>query len=259
MGGPMGSSFNKPKDSNTSQYKRLYDYRMEHIMLGGAANLSSGSPATGLPRWLQQVQYAVGHTLNDFYSLLPEVRKETPIQFLLERRWPPKGDAFPSLLQYWDIKTSVADELMRIVSNNHLQEIPVMLYEQWHVPVPNLNLELSMITQLAWNSSQSGRSLNIQKFTVSGNEDTIAGYLHMTNVFCHEAYGEPAETVEIYSLLEGRKYSYKGHAIPYKESLDYVRLLSVFLDQEVLPYGSLNCNNRRSERGEANYGGYGLM
>jgi hypothetical protein len=148
---------------------------------------------------------------------------------------------------------------MRIVSTNHLEEIPVMLYEQWYVPVPELNLELSMITQLAWNSSQNGRSLNIQKFMVNGNEDTIAGFLHMANVFCYAAYGEPAENVEIYSLLEGHKYSYNGKAVPYKESLDYVRLLSVFLEQEVLADGSLSCSNRRSDRGEANVGGFGLM
>lgn len=72
-------------------------------MLGGAENLSSGAPATGLPRWRQQVQYAVGHTLNDFYSLLPEVRRETPIQFLLERRWPPRGMLF---LHYCNIGIS---------------------------------------------------------------------------------------------------------------------------------------------------------
>lgn len=154
MGGPAGSWMKKQVNLHTPPYKRLHDYRVEHIMLGGAENLSSGAPATGLPRWRQQVQYAVGHTLNDFYSLLPEVRRETPIQFLLERRWPPRGDAFPSLLQYWDIKTSIADELMRIVSTNHLLEIPVMLYEQWYVPVPELSLELSMITQLAWNYSE---------------------------------------------------------------------------------------------------------
>lgn len=92
-------------------------------MLGGAEDPTGGAAATGLPRWRQQVQYAVGHTLNDFYSLQPEVRRETPIQFLLERRWPPKGTAFPSLMHYWDIKTAVADELMRIVSGNHTREV----------------------------------------------------------------------------------------------------------------------------------------
>jgi len=220
---------------------------MEHIMLGGSVNVSNGAPATGLPRWRQQIQYAVGHTLNDFYSLTPEVRRETPIQFILERRWPSRGDAFPSLLQYWDLKTSIADELIRIVSSNHLNKNPIMLYEQWYVPVPDLKLELSMITQLAWKSSEMGKSLDIQKFMVNGNEDTITGFLHMTNVFCHNAYGEPAGNVEIFSLLEGRKYTYKGHEISYKESLDYVRLLSVFLDQQVLMDGSVHYNERRQK------------
>lgn len=252
MGGPAGSWFNKPRDVHTTQYKRLHDYRIEHIMLGGAVNLSKGGPATGLSRWRQQVQYAVGHTLNDFYSLQPEVRNETPIQFLLERRWPPRGDAFPSLLQYWDIKTSIADELMRIASVNHLEELPVMLYEQWHVPVPELRLELSMITQLAWASTHSCQSLNIQKFMVNSNADINMAFVHMTNVFCHHAYGRPAESVEIYALLEGRKYRFDTQAFTYKESLDYVRLLSVFLEEESTKDGSLDCSNRRSERGEVN-------
>lgn len=258
MGGAVGSLAMKSKELHISNYNRLFDYRMEHIMLGGTENLASGAAATGIPRWRQQVQYAVGHTLNDFYSLLPEVRRETPIQFLLERRWPPKGDAFPSLLQYWDIKTSIADELMRMVSSNHVQDIPVMLYEQWHIPVPVLDIELSMIFQLAWNSKQSGRCLNIQKFMVNGNEDVITGFLHMTNVFCRQAYGEPAESIEIYSLMDGRKHGFDGN-VPLQESLDYVQLLSVFLEQEKKAERSPSCSNRRTERGEIHHGGFGLM
>lgn len=259
MGGPVGSWATKLREVHSTKYNRLHDYRMEHIMLGGAQNLVSGTAATGLPRWRQQVQYAVGHTLNDFYSLLPEVRRETPIQFLLERRWPPKGDAFPSLLQYWDIKTSIADELMRIVSCNHLEEIPFKLYEQWYIPVPAFNIELSMIFQLAWNSSQSGRSLNVQKFMVKGNEEVITGFLHMTNVFCRQAFGEPAENIEIYSLMDGCKHCFDGDAMSLKESLDYVRLLSVFLEQEEKGEYSLNYRSSKSERGEIDYGGFGLM
>ncbi|MFC3745957.1 hypothetical protein [Paenibacillus sp. GCM10012306] len=242
-----------------TQYSRLHDYRMEHIMLGGSVKEGKGALATGLPRWRQQVQYAVGHTLNDFYSLRPEVRRETPIQFLLERRWPPKGEAFPSLLHYWDVKTTISDELTRIVSVNHLQEIPLMLYEQWFVPVPELEVDLSMIFQLAWNSGTSGRSLSIQKFMVNGNDDVITGFLHMANVFCNQAYGQPFETVEIYSLLDGRKHSFDGGAISYAESLDYVRLLSVFLDHTELADRAVCSSNRRNDKNEDVYGRFGLM
>ncbi|WP_209444165.1 hypothetical protein [Paenibacillus ihuae] len=232
---------------------------MEHIMLGGAAVPDSGAAATGLPRWRQQVQYAIGHTLNDFYSLQPEVRRETPIQFLLERRWPPKGNAFPSLMHYWDVKTAVGDELMRIAPCNHIREIPVMLYEQWHIPVPELAIELAMIFQLVWNSEVSGRCLNIQKFMVSGNEEVITGFLHMANVFCHKAYGEPAETIEIYSLMDGRRHIFDGAGVALEESLDYVRLLSVFLSQEDSADHKVSVGDRRNEKSEASFGGFGLM
>ena len=228
-------------------------------MLGASEVPAGGGAATGLPRWRQQVQYAVGHTLNDFYSLQPEVRRETPIQFLLERRWPPKGTAFPSLMHYWDVKTAVGDELMRIAPGNHIREIPVMLYEQWHTAVPELAIELAMIFQLAWNSEVSGRCLNIQKFMVSGNEEVITGFLHMANVFCHKAYGEPAETIEIYSLMDGRRHIFDGAGVPLGESLDYVRLLSVFLNQDAAAEQSVSVGDRRKEKSEASIGGFGLM
>lgn len=225
----------------------------------GAGEDSAGARCTGQPHWRQQVQYAVGHTLNDFYSLQPEVRRETPVQFLLQRRWPPKGTAFPSLLHYWDTKTAVADELVRIASGNHIGEVPVLLYEQWHVPVPELAIELAMIFQLAWHSRKDGRSLQLQKFMVNENEEVITGFLHMANVFCHKAYGEPAETIEIYTLLDSRRHIFDGAGIPLAESLDYVRLLSVFLDCETTGTDSSKYGSERNEKNENSYGGYRLI
>lgn len=250
MGGAAGSVTGTAQ--GTEAYPRLCDYRVEHILLGGALQPESAAAATGLPRWRQQVQYAVGHTLNDFYSLRPEVRRETPVQFLLERRWPPKGDAFPSLLHYWDVKTAVADELMRIVSQNHLQDTPVKLYEQWHVAVPELRLELALIFQLAWGSAAPGRCLSIQKFMVNVSKEVICGFRHMANVFCHMAYGLPAERIEIYSLLDGARFVYDGDSFSLQESLDYVRLLAVFLEPEVNKPLAINSEGRRNERREEN-------
>lgn len=260
MGGPVGRVWTGSGILPARRYDRLHDYRVEHIILGGEFPSNHGRSETGIPRWRQQVQYAVGHTLNDFYSLEPDVRRQTPIQFLLERRWPPKEGAFPSLLHYWDIKTKIADELMRIVSGNRLQEIPVMLYEQWFVPVPELGIELSVIFQLGWGSEIKGRSLNIQKFMVKGNEEVITSFMHMVNVFCHQAYGEPPESVEIYSLMDGRNYCYDGSTVPLQDSLDYVRLLSVFLESNLSESHSSGCIQRRNKKGEEQYnGGIRLM
>lgn len=213
-------------------YSRLNDFRMEYILQGGVEEACGKTCCCGIPRWKQQAQYAVGHTLNDYYSLRPEVRSLTPVQFLLERRWPPHDKAFDSWMHYWDVKTALADELTRIVSVNHPEEIPVMLYEQWHVPVPELGLELAMIFQLAWQSAREDRSLKLQKLMVHGNEEAITGFLHMANLFCHKAYGKPPESVEVFALLDGKRHCYEGSAFTLAESLDYVRLLSVFLNNE---------------------------
>ncbi|WP_157261253.1 hypothetical protein [Paenibacillus wynnii] len=259
MGGPVEPYSARNGTSPTEGYRRLHDYRVEHILLDRTYFSGRSPSATGLPRWRQQVQYAVGHTLNDFYSLHPDVRRETPIQFLLERRWPPKGASFSSLMNYWDIKTRIADELMRIASINHLQDIPVKLYEQWFVLVPELKIELSIIFQLAWKSQLRGRSLHVQKFMVTADEEVISGFFHMVNVFCHYAYGEPPEQVEIYSLMDGRRHTFDGNSIELAKSLDYVRLLSVFLELDEVSNCALTCSGRKSEKNEDAYGRFGLM
>jgi len=256
MDGPM-NTFSTEKNS-PEHYRRLYDYRVEHIMLD-AETYTKSTSVSKPPQWRQQVQYAIGHTLNDFYSLQPEVRRETPIQFLLERRWPPMGSAFPSLLSYWDIKTAIADELMRMASVNHVNDSPILLYEQWHVPVSDLKLELSMIFQLAWSSPIQGRCLRIQKFLVTANEEVITGFLHMANVFCNQAYGEPFETIEIFSLWNGQKYTYDGSSISLAESMDYVRLLAVFLEPEKAADNDFKCNDLRRAKNVGLEGRIGLM
>ncbi|BCG59822.1 hypothetical protein [Paenibacillus sp. URB8-2] len=203
---------------------KLYDYTVERALLDMAEICGDGGK--GLPLWRQQVQYAVGHTLNDYYSLAPEVRRQTPIQFILERRWPPQSRCFLSHMHYLKVKNTICDELIRLVGGNHEEEIPFMLYEQWHVPVPELQMELSMIFQLVWHSRRNGSGLKVQKFMVCGNEEVVLGFLHMANVFCRKAYGMPPVRVEIHFLMEGEKRSYEGDSFTLEASLDYLRLLS---------------------------------
>ncbi|KAA9006316.1 hypothetical protein F4V43_04965 [Paenibacillus spiritus] len=214
---------------------RLHDYIVEHAVLDMASDCDCcGSRNRGVPLWRKQTQYAAGHTLNDYYSLTPEVRRQTPVLFLLERRWPSKGTGgFRSLMQEWEVKNAVSDSLIRIVSSNHVGEVPFMLYEQWHVPVPELGIELSVIFQLAWHSQMPGRSLSIQKFMAGCTQEVALGFMHMANVFCRISYGLPPESVEIYNLLEGRSDRHDCGAVPLQESLDYLRLLAPLMEQEL--------------------------
>ncbi|WP_052410254.1 hypothetical protein [Paenibacillus durus] len=207
-----------------SRLPKFHDYIVERTLLD-MAEVSAGGKE--LPLWRQQVQYAVGHTLNDYYSLTPEVRRETPIQFLLERRWPLRVQLFPSLMHYWEVKNTISDALVRLVSSCHEGEIPFMLYEQWYVPVPELQMDLSIIFQLVWHSRRRGSGLNVQKFMVCGNEEVARGFIHMANVFCRKTFGAPPESVEIHYLMEEERRLYDGNAYTLEASLDYLRLLAV--------------------------------
>ncbi|AHV97993.1 hypothetical protein [Paenibacillus sabinae] len=203
---------------------KLYDYVVERALLDMAEQCACGGK--GLPLWRQQVQYAVGHTLNDYYSLTPEVRRQTPIQFLLERRWPPSARCFLSLSHYWEVKDTICDELIRMTSGSERDEMPFMLYEQWYVPVPELQMNLSMIFHLVWHARREGSGLKVQKYMVRRNEEVVSAFLHMTNVFCRKAYGRPPECVEIHFLMDKEMRRYEGDSLTLEASLDYLRLLS---------------------------------
>lgn len=212
--------------------RRLHDYQVEHMLYDcRGASCPAKSGPTALPRWRQQAQYAAGHTLNDFYSLPPEVRRQTPIQPILHRRWPPNGGAFLSPAHSREIQSSVADGLISVIAGSHTGEVPLMLYEQWHVPVPALGLELSMIVQLAWASPAKPGTVVIEKFMVGMDENVVQAFVHMCHVFCVEAFGCPPSSIEICSLLGGERRIYEPDANSYRESLDYVRLLALMMEE----------------------------
>lgn len=212
--------------------RRLHDYQAEHMLYGCCgASCPGKSGSTALPRWRQQAQYAAGHTLNDFFSLPPEVRSYTPIQPILHRRWPPNSGAFLSRAHSREIQSGVADGLIAFIAGSHAKEVPLMLYEQWHVPVPALGLELSMIIQLAWASATKPGTIVIEKYMVGMDENVVQAFFHMCHVFCVEAFGSPPSSIEICSLLGGERRIYEPAAYPYRESLDYVRLLALMLEE----------------------------
>ncbi|WP_025694201.1 hypothetical protein [Paenibacillus durus] len=226
--------------------RKLHDYVAERALLDMAEASGGGKE---LPLWRQQVQYAVGHTLNDYYSLTPEVRSQTPIQFLLERRWPPQSRSFLSLLHYWEVKNTISDALVRLVSSCHAGEVPFMLYEQWYVPVPELQMNLSIIFQLVWHSRSRGGGLNVQKFMVCGNEEVARGFIHMANVFCRKTFGAPPESVELHYLMEGEMRRYDGNAYTLEASLDYLRLLAVWNGER--SSGCADCASKGESRSRA--------
>ncbi|MGR6127107.1 hypothetical protein [Paenibacillus sp. SER-28] len=175
--------------------------------------------------WRQRVQYAVGHALNEYFGMEVKVRREVPVQYVLEKWWPKQSDNFESLFHYWDVKNKVSGELSKICGLNNDLMVPVMLYEQFCTSVPELEVNISLIVQAAWQLSAEADSLLIQKYIVDYNPNVVSTFQHMTNVFCYYAFGALPQLIEVYCLLEGKKVRFIPGPASLQQSLDYVRLL----------------------------------
>lgn len=204
----------------------LEDYRLEE-MLRSPHRFIRPEPEAGQHsplQWRHRVQYAVSHAVNAFYSLDPEVRKEVPVQYLLEKWWPRKATGFESVLHYWDVKNKITDELSLAIAMNDDLKHPTILFEQWRTEISTLSMHLSMIFQAAWQP-EGWDSLLIQKYMVVHDPNVVEAFQHMVSVFCWEAFGKLPGMIEIYCLLEGRKIRYIPGRQSLVRSMDYIRLI----------------------------------
>ncbi len=197
------------------------DYELEawirSSILSPALNLNSKMT------WQERVQYSVGHAINDFFSLDPYVRMHTPIQVMLNRRWPRSKESFRSSLHYWEIYNRVVSTLTHLASA-YLNESPMIMYEQLETNVREFDLDLSVIFHTVWQQTQ-GHGFKIQKFLVEDHPELVRAFLHLANVFWNSAYGCPPDEVEIVLLLSGDRYTYTKEMPDLQQSLDYVYLL----------------------------------
>ncbi|WP_366295253.1 hypothetical protein [Paenibacillus sp. AN1007] len=204
----------------------LEDYKLEEMLRSPHRFIRPEPSAAQRPvlEWRHRVQYAVSHAINHFYSMDLDVRKEIPIQYVLEKWWPRKTDGFDSVLHYWDVKHKMIDELSLAIAANDDLKRPVILFEQWKTEVPSLQMALSIIFQAAWQP-EGWDKLLIQKYMVVHDANVVEAFQHMVNVFCWEAFGRLPGMIEIYCLMEGRKIRYIPGRQSLQRSMDYIRLI----------------------------------
>lgn len=173
------------------------------------------------------MQYAVGHTINDYLELAPEVRAHTPVQYLLNRRWPRSQDLFNDPLHYWETYHRMTEQLVHSLSP-YLESYPTALYEQWETQFTQAE-SLTMIFQAIWKQqdARAGKErVTVQKWLVEENDWLAEAFVHMTTVFWYSAFGQLPDTIEVVALMEGRKMVVTSDELELQQSLDYVRLLN---------------------------------
>lgn len=223
----------QPRGSYHSE-RLLEDYKLEEMLRSPHRFIRPESEAAERSplQWRHRVQYAVSHAVNAFYSMDPEVRKEVPVQYLLEKWWPKKAAGFESILHYWDVKNKVIDELSLAIAMNDDLKHPMILFEQWKTEIPALSMHLSMIFQTAWQP-EGWDTLLLQKFMVVHDPNVVEAFQHMASVFCWEAFGKLPGMIEIYCLLEGRKIRFIPGRQSLIRSMDYIRLVRDSIPQTV--------------------------
>ncbi|WP_338539980.1 hypothetical protein [Paenibacillus tundrae] len=204
----------------------LEDYKLEEMLRSPHRFIRPEPEITQASQllWRHRVQYAVSHAVNAFYSMDPEVRKEVPVQYMLEKWWPKKTTGFESVLHYWEVKNKIIDELSRIIRTNEDLQHPSILFEQWKTEIPSLSMELSMIFHAAWQP-EGWDSLLIQKYMVVYDPNVVEAFQHMASVFCYEAFGTLPGMIEVYCLLEGRKVRFMPGRQSLARSMDYIHLI----------------------------------
>nr|WP_261771549.1 hypothetical protein [Paenibacillus xylanexedens] len=216
----------KAQGSDGLPERLLEDYKLEEMLRSPHRFIRPEPSAEQRPvlQWRHRVQYAVSHAINHFYSVDPDVRKEIPIQYVLEKWWPRKTDGFDSVLHYWDVKQKMIDELSLAIAANDDLKRPAILFEQWKTEVPSLQMSLSVIFQAAWQP-EGWDALLVQKYMVVHDANVVEAFQHMVSVFCWEAFGKLPGMIEIYCLLEGRKIRYIPGRQSLQRSMDYIRLV----------------------------------
>lgn len=216
--------------------RRIVDYELEGWINSYSAVEESPRRGEAKLTWQQRVQYAVGHTINDYYTLIPAVRLRTPIQVLLNRRWPRNQHDFPDPVFYWQVYNRVVDQLA-LITGMMIYDYPVALYENWTMRSDALGMQISIIFQALWQDRGDPTRVTVQKFLLEDNEELVKAFTHLTNVFWHGAFGRPPGIIEVYTLLDERKHDIAGESLDLQASLDYVRLLADARDSEIQGMG----------------------
>lgn len=233
--------------------KQIVDFELEEwlrsLMAVSTGPAEAGGQSGGGPpiTWQQRVQYAVGHAINDYFTHLPAVRLHTPIQVLLNRRWPRNQSDFPDALFYWQVYNRTVSELT-LITGTRIYDYPVALYEKWGTYAAGLDLHLSIIFQTVWQQRGNPDRVTVQKFLVEENETLAQAFVHMVNVFWHSAFGRPPGLIEVYALMEGRRQTVPGEALDLQESLDYVWLLQEAWNGECRHRGSDEAGGGEAKR-----------
>ncbi|MBJ6360468.1 hypothetical protein ACFOQM_03960 [Paenibacillus sp. GCM10012307] len=216
--------------------KPIMDYILEELLRNSSVQVvGQGRHKKAQLDWRQLSQYALNHTINDFFMLPAAVRTRSVIPVLLERRWTKRVSVFESKEHYIQVRERLAAELM-VFLREHGRSEPLLLFEQWESFHPVLRRKLSMIFQLVTAVSEEGDRADtgyiVHKYVVNDDDELMNAFCHFAAVFCSSAFSTLPERIEIHSLLTGQTKRLIPSRRTIVQSEDYLRLLLTLYPDE---------------------------
>lgn len=171
------------------------------------------------PNWRQMAQYAVNHILNDCHAIPPKQRSTAAVLQRIYERWKINPGLFQSKVHYVMVLAAVTDQLLKYFAAQPKDTEPLLLFESFTAVIQELQLELSMIFQVAqWTKE----GLHIQKIVVNEDPALWNGYVQMMTLFSCNGFGNLPAKIEWIGLLSGKRRVYYPREKDVAGAVDYM-------------------------------------
>lgn len=205
----------------TGAFARLKDYEMEAWLRCPEDYYSTyvlGKPPIS-PNWRQMAQYAVNYILNDCFEIPVQQRSAAAVLSRIYHRWKINPGLFESRVHYVTVLAAVTDQLLKYFASRKKHTAPLFLFESFTTAVEELQLELSIIFQVAeWTKE----GLHIQKIVVDDEPAVWEGTMHWMTLFSLSGFGILPAKIEWIGLLSGKRKVYRPRSKDIALSIDYM-------------------------------------
>ena len=202
----------------------IEDYRLEELLRAPETFLrlsADGMTAKDL-NWRHLVQHSIGHTINAYFQMPPEEREYVSVRDIVEQRYTSQITKFESGQHYLRVREKLLAHLVPLLEARKAIR-PVILFESHRTHLPELDLELSVIFQLMFESDSGGWVL--EKVIADEDRNVCESYRHLAIAFCHQAFSRLPERIVTHCVLSGRSYVTLPYAGMLQEAHDYLRLV----------------------------------
>jgi hypothetical protein len=173
--------------------------------------------------WRQVVQHVVNKVVFSFYQLPAESRHSVCVLKLIDEYWGKVSpQIFESRIQYYTVVAKITDYLMENIQSESRKSPPLFLFEKLNTYIEELEVDLSLTFDVAeWSDS----SFVIKKYLVDATPEMLTLYYHLSIVFSEKVLKRTPKTVEVVTLLDGKKHVFTPTPGDLQKGLNYLQVM----------------------------------